>query len=152
MFPPQTVKWQNERITRRSDSTHTMWGMAAQRMPPPFCFYTVINESLQVLINKNVMEETMLWSDSINNGGDFSCSYHNLHHTQKEESSLTQIFTKLSSNHSQRHTVAHKLTHHLLTRTLLFCALMLSQPQPLPSCTIPCRNRWTESSPEPGKH
>lgn len=67
----------------------------------------VIEESIQVLINKNVMEETMLWSDSINNGGEFSCSHHNLHFKAHKGTNtqrvFSQILTKLSSNHLQSH-------------------------------------------------
>lgn len=94
----------------------------------------------------------MQWNDSINNEGDLSCSSHNLHfkahkdtNTQTEESRhespLTPLFTELPRSQPRRHTLARKLAHHLLTRTLLFCTLMPSQPQPLPFSAIPRRNR-----------
>lgn len=52
-------------------------------------FLRAFAEQSRLLTNKNVMQGTILKNDSINNGGDLSCTHRNLHfkaiHTKRRE-------------------------------------------------------------------
>lgn len=137
MFPPQTVKWQNEGITRHINSKHAIWIMAGQKLPQCRGCHSLLLLLLllllralkkqEVLTNKNVMEGTMLWNDSINIEGDASCSHHNLHfkaHRHKQTKSR-QIRVSSNSKFSPRSPANRRGDTCLLTRSHVAYWLLL---------------------------